>query len=181
VLGHGFRANATIGRALKLCIRNLGGARPGGVERSVLGSPGKYTMCFAEHEARRLVYILEEGGSIAQETRLFDSGRGITRPMRSKEHAHDYRYFPDPDLLPLVLEPEWLARLRAELPELPDAKKARFIADYGLSAEDAGVLVAERAIGVDGPIREYYPGGLETEPYRAEICWPVFLTGAGSR
>src|SRR5260370_21755455 len=79
------------------------------------------------------------------EPRLYDSARGETRPMRSKENDYDYRYFPDPDLLPLVLEPEWLDRLRAELPELPDAKKGRFIADYGLSAEGAGVLVAERA------------------------------------
>src|SRR5437868_4768496 len=97
-----------------------------------------------EYEARRQIDIIEEGGAIAQQTRLFDSGRGITRPMRSKEEAHDYRYFPDPDLLPLVLDPEWVARLRAELPELPDAKKARFVSGYGLSPDDAAVLVAER-------------------------------------
>jgi aspartyl-tRNA(Asn)/glutamyl-tRNA(Gln) amidotransferase subunit B len=98
-----------------------------------------------EVEARRQVQLIEDGGTVAQQTRLYDSARGETRPMRSKENDFDYRYFPDPDLLPLVLEPEWLDRLRAELPELPDAKKARFIAQYGLSAEDAGVLVAERA------------------------------------
>src|ERR1700692_2039750 len=105
----------------------------------------RFVMQAIEYEARRQVALIEEGGTVAQETRLYDSGRGETRPMRSKENDYDYRYFPDPDLLPLVLEPEWLDRLRAELPELPDAKKARFIADYGLSAEDAEVLVAERA------------------------------------
>jgi aspartyl-tRNA(Asn)/glutamyl-tRNA(Gln) amidotransferase subunit B len=104
----------------------------------------RYVMQSIDYEARRQVDILEEGGRVEQQTRLFDAGRGITRPMRSKEEAHDYRYFPDPDLLPLVLDPESVARLRAELPELPDAKKARFMPEYGLSADDAGVLVAER-------------------------------------
>jgi aspartyl-tRNA(Asn)/glutamyl-tRNA(Gln) amidotransferase subunit B len=97
-----------------------------------------------EYEARRQVELLEEGGEIRQETRLFDSGRGETRPMRSKEHAHDYRYFPDPDLLPLELDAAWVARIKASLPELPDAKKARFMKDFGLSAYDAGVLVGEQ-------------------------------------
>src|SRR6202162_848085 len=105
----------------------------------------RFVMQAIEIEARRQVEIIEAGGTIAQQTRLFDTARGETRPMRSKENDYDYRYFPDPDLLPLVLDPEWLDRLRAELPELPDAKKARFIADYGLSAEDSGVLVAEHA------------------------------------
>jgi aspartyl-tRNA(Asn)/glutamyl-tRNA(Gln) amidotransferase subunit B len=104
----------------------------------------RYVMQAIEYEARRQVDIIEEGGTIAQQTRLFDASRGITRPMRSKEEAHDYRYFPDPDLRPLVLDPEWVARLRAELPELPDAKKARFVSVYGLSPDDAGVLVAEK-------------------------------------
>jgi aspartyl-tRNA(Asn)/glutamyl-tRNA(Gln) amidotransferase subunit B len=98
-----------------------------------------------DYEALRQIEILEAGGSIDQETRLFDAKRGESRAMRSKEEAHDYRYFPDPDLLPLVLDPDWVAELKAALPELPDAKKARFMADYGLSAYDAGVLVAERA------------------------------------
>src|ERR1700675_1757449 len=98
-----------------------------------------------EYEARRQGKLTEGGGAVQQETRLYDSAKGETRPMRSKENDYDYRYFPDPDLLPLVLEPEWLDRLRAELPEWPDAKKSRFIADYGISAEDAEVLVAERA------------------------------------
>jgi aspartyl-tRNA(Asn)/glutamyl-tRNA(Gln) amidotransferase subunit B len=104
----------------------------------------RFVMQAIDYEARRQIEILKEGSTIAQQTRLFDSGRGITRPMRSKEEAHDYRYFPDPDLLPLVLDPEWVARLRAELPELPDAKKARFVSDFGLSPDDAAVLVAER-------------------------------------
>jgi aspartyl-tRNA(Asn)/glutamyl-tRNA(Gln) amidotransferase subunit B len=97
-----------------------------------------------EYEARRQIEVLEEGGVIRQETRLFDSGRGVTRAMRSKEHAHDYRYFPDPDLLPLELDPAWVEGLKASLPELPDTKKARFIKEYGLSAYDAGVLVADQ-------------------------------------
>ncbi|HEY0328879.1 MAG TPA: Asp-tRNA(Asn)/Glu-tRNA(Gln) amidotransferase subunit GatB [Rhodopseudomonas sp.] len=97
-----------------------------------------------DYEARRQIGILEDGGAIDQETRLFDAGKGETRSMRSKEEAHDYRYFPDPDLLPLEFDQGFVDALKAELPELPDAKKARFIADFGLSAEDAGVLVAER-------------------------------------
>jgi aspartyl-tRNA(Asn)/glutamyl-tRNA(Gln) amidotransferase subunit B len=104
----------------------------------------RYVMQAIDYEARRQVDILEEGGRVEQQTRLFDAGRGITRPMRSKEEAHDYRYFPDPDLLPLVLDPEWVKQLRAGLPELPDAKKVRFMSAYGLSADDAGVLVAEK-------------------------------------
>jgi aspartyl-tRNA(Asn)/glutamyl-tRNA(Gln) amidotransferase subunit B len=97
-----------------------------------------------EHEARRQVEILEDGGSIDQETRLFDSNKGETRSMRSKEEAHDYRYFPDPDLLPLEFSQAFVDELRADLPELPDQKKTRFIADFSLSPYDASVLVAER-------------------------------------
>jgi aspartyl-tRNA(Asn)/glutamyl-tRNA(Gln) amidotransferase subunit B len=97
-----------------------------------------------EYEAARQIEIIEDGGTIDQETRLFDSGKGETRSMRSKEEAHDYRYFPDPDLLPLALTPDFVEAQRATLPELPDEKKARFMADYGLSPYDAGVLVAER-------------------------------------
>jgi len=98
-----------------------------------------------ETEARRQIGILEDGGSIRQETRLFDPGKGETRAMRSKEEAHDYRYFPDPDLLPLELDQAYVDALAMELPELPDAKRARFISDYGLTPYDAGVLVMERA------------------------------------
>jgi aspartyl-tRNA(Asn)/glutamyl-tRNA(Gln) amidotransferase subunit B len=97
-----------------------------------------------EYEARRQIEILEDGGDIVQETRLFDAKTGETRSMRSKEEAHDYRYFPDPDLLPLELTQEFVDRIAADLPELPDEKRARFIADYGLTPYDADVLVAER-------------------------------------
>ncbi|MGP9818925.1 Asp-tRNA(Asn)/Glu-tRNA(Gln) amidotransferase subunit GatB [Salinarimonas sp. NSM] len=97
-----------------------------------------------EYEARRQIGILEDGGRIDQETRLFDPGKGETRSMRSKEEAHDYRYFPDPDLLPLELEQDFVDGLATGLPELPDEKKARFVADFGLSPYDAGVLVADR-------------------------------------
>ncbi len=97
-----------------------------------------------EHEARRQIEILEEGGVIHQETRLFDARTGETRAMRSKEEAHDYRYFPDPDLLPLEISQDYVDALAKDLPELPDAKRARFIKDHGLSAYDADVLVAER-------------------------------------
>src|SRR5262252_3614055 len=97
-----------------------------------------------EYEARRQIDIIEGGGKIEQETRRFDSGRGETQSLRSKEDAHDYRYFPDPDLLPLVLSQEFVDGIKAGLPELPDAKKVRFTRDYGLSGYDAGVLVAEK-------------------------------------
>jgi aspartyl-tRNA(Asn)/glutamyl-tRNA(Gln) amidotransferase subunit B len=98
-----------------------------------------------EYEARRQIEILEDGGHIHQETRLFDPVKGETRSMRSKEDANDYRYFPDPDLLPLVLDPAWVKAIEASLPELPDAKKARFQEQYGLTAYDAGVLISEQA------------------------------------
>ncbi|MGH6720327.1 MAG: Asp-tRNA(Asn)/Glu-tRNA(Gln) amidotransferase subunit GatB, partial [Alphaproteobacteria bacterium] len=97
-----------------------------------------------EYEARRQIEMLESGGVIVQETRLYDANKGETRAMRSKEEAHDYRYFPDPDLTPLTLDPAWVAGLKATLPELPDAKKGRFMADYGLTAYDAGVLVGDQ-------------------------------------
>ncbi len=97
-----------------------------------------------EFEAKRQVGLLEGGETIVQETRLFDSNTGRTRSMRGKEEAHDYRYFPDPDLLPLELDPAWVSEIEAGLPELPDDKKQRFTADFGLSPYDAGVLVADR-------------------------------------
>ena len=98
-----------------------------------------------EYEARRQIEIIEDGGTIDQETRLFDPNKGETRSMRSKEDAHDYRYFPDPDLLPLVLDPAWVKAIEAGLPELPDAKKARLQSQYGLTAYDAGVLISDQA------------------------------------
>jgi aspartyl-tRNA(Asn)/glutamyl-tRNA(Gln) amidotransferase subunit B len=97
-----------------------------------------------EVEARRQIGILEDGGKIDQESRLYDPNKSETRSMRSKEEAHDYRYFPDPDLLPLEFSEEYVARLKADLPELPDEKKARFIGSFGLSPYDAAVLVGER-------------------------------------
>jgi aspartyl-tRNA(Asn)/glutamyl-tRNA(Gln) amidotransferase subunit B len=97
-----------------------------------------------EVEARRQIGVLEDGGTIDQETRLYDPNKGETRSMRSKEEAHDYRYFPDPDLLPLEFSEDYVAALKADLPELPDEKKARFISAFGLSPYDAAVLVSER-------------------------------------
>jgi aspartyl-tRNA(Asn)/glutamyl-tRNA(Gln) amidotransferase subunit B len=131
------------------CDCNVSVRRPGGplgtrCEIKNVNSV-RFVMQAIEHEARRQIEIIEEGGAILQETRLFDAARGETRSMRSKEEAHDYRYFPDPDLLPLTLEAAWVEGLRRALPELPDAKKARFIADYKLTPDDAGVLVAEQA------------------------------------
>ena len=104
----------------------------------------RFVMQAIEVEAERQVGVWEDGGEVIQETRLFDPNKGETRAMRSKEFAHDYRYFPDPDLLPVRLEEDFIARIKATLPELPDEKKARFIRDLGLSAYDAGVLVADR-------------------------------------
>jgi aspartyl-tRNA(Asn)/glutamyl-tRNA(Gln) amidotransferase subunit B len=98
-----------------------------------------------EFEARRQIGILEDGGKIDQETRLYDPKKGETRSMRSKEEAHDYRYFPDPDLLPLEFTDDWVATIRNSLPELPDEKRSRFVSAYGLSVYDASVLSAERA------------------------------------
>ena len=105
----------------------------------------RFVMLAIEAEAKRQIRVWEDGGEVVQETRLFDPSRGETRSMRSKEDAHDYRYFPDPDLLPLVLDEAWVESLKAGLPELPDAKRARFMAQYGLPAYDSGVLVMEQA------------------------------------
>jgi aspartyl-tRNA(Asn)/glutamyl-tRNA(Gln) amidotransferase subunit B len=105
----------------------------------------RYIQAAIEYEARRQVEVLEGGGKVAQETRLWDTKQAMTRSMRSKEEAFDYRYFPDPDLLPLELNEDLIESIRATLPELPDAKKRRFIDDYGLSPYDAGVLIAEQS------------------------------------
>ena len=126
-----------------------------------------------EHEARRQIEIVEDGGEVVQETRLFDTATGATRPMRSKEEAHDYRYFPDPDLLPLVLEPDYVERIRATLPELPDAKRARFMAELGLTGEDASVLVAERETA------EFFEAVAAGRDAKAAANWVIHdLTGA---
>ena len=107
----------------------------------------RYVEKAINYEIARQIDVLEAGGKIVQQTRLYDAGKDETRPMRSKEEANDYRYFPDPDLLPVVLEPEFIEAVRATLPELPDQKAARFVADYGLNAYDAAVLTASREFG----------------------------------
>ncbi len=104
----------------------------------------RFAMQAVEIEARRQIGVYEDGGQVVQETRLFDSVKGETRTMRSKEQAHDYRYFPDPDLLPLVITQDYVDAIEATLPELPDERKRRYMGDFGLSSYDAGVLVAER-------------------------------------
>jgi aspartyl-tRNA(Asn)/glutamyl-tRNA(Gln) amidotransferase subunit B len=126
-----------------------------------------------EHESRRQVEIIEDGGTIRQETRLFDADSGATRTMRSKEESHDYRYFPDPDLLPLELDPDFVERIRATLPELPDAKRARFVAEYALSPDDAAVLVAERELA------EYFETVADGRDPKTAANWVIHdLTGA---
>lgn len=127
---------------------NVSVRRPGGEFGTRCEIKNVNSMRFAvaaiEYEARRQIAILEDGGTIDQETRLFDATKGETRSMRSKEEAHDYRYFPDPDLLPLEFDQAFVDNLATDLPELPDEKRGRFITDLGLSPYDAGVLVAER-------------------------------------
>jgi len=120
-----------------------------------------------EHEARRQIEIIEEGGTIEQETRLFDAARGETRSMRSKEEAHDYRYFPDPDLLPLVFDQPYVDALAARLPELPDEKKSRFMRDFSLSDYDASVLVAERETA------EYFEAVAKGRDGKAAANWVI--------
>ena len=128
------------------------------------------------YEARRQVDLYESGGMVRQETRLFDAGKGTTRPMRGKEMAHDYRYFPDPDLLPLELDEEFIENIRLTLPELPDAKKARFMALYGLSAYDAGVLVEDRATA------DYYEAAAKGRDPKGAANWVITnLFGALNR
>ena len=122
-------------------------------------------------EARRQIAILEDGGTIDQETRLFDPGRGETRAMRSKEEAHDYRYFPDPDLLPLEFDEAFVDTLAAALPELPDEKKARFVDDYGLPAYDAGVLIAERETA------DYFEAAIKAQSKRDTKALANWITG----
>ena len=120
-----------------------------------------------DYEARRQVGILEDGGVIEQETRLFDPRKGETRSMRSKEEAHDYRYFPDPDLLPLELDTEWIEAIQSRLPELPDEKKARFMRDYGLSPYDTAVLIAER------PSADYFEAVARGRDGKTAANWVV--------
>jgi aspartyl-tRNA(Asn)/glutamyl-tRNA(Gln) amidotransferase subunit B len=136
----------------------------------------RYVMQAIEHEAERQVEVYESGGSVVQETRLYDPNKGVTRAMRSKEFAHDYRYFPDPDLLPLQLTQAYVDAIRAALPELPDDKKRRFIADYGLSPYDASVLVAEKETAL------FFEEVAETRDPKAAANWIItnlFKAGQG--
>ncbi|WP_288939841.1 Asp-tRNA(Asn)/Glu-tRNA(Gln) amidotransferase subunit GatB [uncultured Roseovarius sp.] len=125
----------------------------------------RFIQAAIEYEARRQIQIVEGGGEVVQETRLYDPDKGETRSMRSKEEAHDYRYFPDPDLLPLEIEQEWVDGIAATLPELPDEKKARFVTDLGLSEYNASVLTADRtnADYFESVIREVESKGIATE------------------
>ena len=162
----------------------------------------RFVMQAVEAEAKRQIGVWEDGGTVMQETRLYDPHRSETRSMRSKEDAHDYRYFPDPDLLPLVLDEAWVEQLRSELPELPDAKRARFMQQYGLPFVDAGVLVAEQVIadfyeavarGRDGKIAanwvigDFFAGlnrtghTIENSPVPAARPGPSCSTGSRTR
>ncbi|HEV2284981.1 MAG TPA: Asp-tRNA(Asn)/Glu-tRNA(Gln) amidotransferase subunit GatB, partial [Steroidobacteraceae bacterium] len=116
------------------------------------------------HEVARQIELLEGGGAVVQETRLYDPDKGETRSMRSKEEANDYRYFPDPDLLPVVLDAAFIESVRATLPELPDQKAARFGSQYGLSAYDAGVLTASRELA------DYYEAVVRAAPADAKLA-----------
>lgn len=129
---------------VNVSVRRPGGALGTRTETKNINSI-RYVKQAVEYEARRQIEVLERGGKIDQETRLFNVATGETRTMRSKEDAHDYRYFPDPDLLPLELDPVWVDEIRKSLPELPDAKKHRFMSTYGLSLYDAAVLSQDRA------------------------------------
>jgi aspartyl-tRNA(Asn)/glutamyl-tRNA(Gln) amidotransferase subunit B len=126
---------------VNVSVRKVGGELGTRTETKNVNSV-RFVMQVIEHEARRQVEVLEEGGEIVQETRLFDPDKGVTRPLRSKEDAHDYRYFPDPDLLPLELDDAFLEECRSSLPELPDAKRKRYEA-HGITPYNAGVLTAE--------------------------------------
>jgi len=107
----------------------------------------RYVEKAIEYEIKRQIKVIGDGGKVVQETRLWDANKGITESMRSKEEAHDYRYFPDPDLVPITVEQKWVDEIRASLPELPDAKRHRFVADFGLPEHDADLLTSERAAG----------------------------------
>ena len=129
-----------------------------------------------EYEARRQIDLIEDGGTVEQQTRLFDPKNGETRAMRSKEEAHDYRYFPDPDLLPLEFSQQFVDDIAKDLPELPDDKKARFINDYGLSAYDAGVLVseAENAAFFEAAAFDVEKGGRDAKAVANMVIGSVF-------
>ena len=127
----------------------------------------KFMQQAIEYEAKRQVEIIEEGGKIDQETRLFDTKKIETRTMRSKEDAHDYRYFPDPDLLPLILDQEFVNKIKDSLPELPDEKKARLMNDFGLSIYDASIVIS------DQDISEYYEEVAKNSDYKLAANWMI--------
>ena len=120
-----------------------------------------------DYEARRQIEIIEAGGSIRQETLLYDADRGVTRPMRSKEDAHDYRYFPDPDLLPLKLSDDFIKTIASQIPELPDAKRMRFVATYGMGEEEAALLVEERETAA------YFETLVDGRDSRLAVNWTI--------
>ena len=120
------------------------------------------------YEIERQKAAIEDGHEVLQETRLWDPDKGVTAPMRGKEEAHDYRYFPDPDLLPLVIDKQWIEEIRSSLPELPEAKKTRFMADYGLSSDDADLLTSSRAMA------DYFEDCVKSFPEPKTVCnWVV--------
>jgi len=127
----------------------------------------KFMQQAIEYEAKRQVEIIEEGGKIDQETRLFDTKKIETRTMRNKEDAHDYRYFPDPDLLPLILDQEFVNKIKDSLPELPDEKKARLMNDFGLSSYDASIVIT------DQDISEYYEEVAKNSDYKLAANWMI--------
>ncbi len=135
-----FRCDANVS------IRPEGGEKLGTKAELKNMNSFKYVKEAIEYEIRRQIDVVESGGKVVQETRLFDASTGVTASMRSKEEAHDYRYFPDPDLLPLLIEDELIEKVRSELPELPQARRERFVREYGIPAYDAGVLTSERAL-----------------------------------
>jgi aspartyl/glutamyl-tRNA(Asn/Gln) amidotransferase subunit B (EC 6.3.5.-) len=153
-----FRCDANVS------VRRRGEARFGTRTETKNVNSFRYVEKAIQYEIERQVEVLEGGGRINQETRLFDPGSGTTRAMRSKEDAQDYRYFPDPDLLPVVVSEDDIARIRASLPELPRARQERFIAEFGLSAYDAGVLTAERALA------DYYEAVVAAADCDAKLC-----------
>jgi aspartyl-tRNA(Asn)/glutamyl-tRNA(Gln) amidotransferase subunit B len=145
------------------CDANLSvrrrGAEKFGVKAEVKNlNSFRYLVRALEYEIERQVALVESGGSVEQETRLFNVAAGRTEPMRSKEFAHDYRYFPEPDLLPPMIDAAWREKIRREMPELPAAKRARFVRDYGLTDYDAGVLTATRALA------DYFEGTAKASP-----------------
>jgi aspartyl-tRNA(Asn)/glutamyl-tRNA(Gln) amidotransferase subunit B len=153
------------------CDANVSVRRPGGELGTRCEIKNVNSIRFVrqaiEFEAQRQVELIEDGGTVVQQTRLFDSHKGETRVMRTKEEAHDYRYFPDPDLLPLEISQEFVDAIRKTLPELPDDKKARFMTEYAISAYDAGVLVAERGTA------DFYEAVAKGRDAKAAANWVI--------